>query len=31
MESVRVGRIGGGEGCGSVRVGVETSFEEMGV
>lgn len=31
MESVRVGRVGGGEGSGGVRVGVETGFEEMGM
>lgn len=31
MERARVGSIRGNEGSGCVRVGVETSFEEMGM
>lgn len=28
---MEVGGVGGGEGSGGVRVGVETGFEEMGM
>jgi hypothetical protein len=30
-ERARIDSIGGGEGSGGVRVGMETSFEEMGM